>query len=107
MRGDVSKDVKEVGGGVDAIDGDDGRDGGNAVTFTGRAGAIEGAGVIPGIARTVEEVLYYLVGSGDVQLVDVVNLGPGDGGKGGGGDGSGSERRRRHWVQLASLRRLF
>ena len=44
------------------------------MTFASGAGAIEGAGVVPGIVRTVEEVLYYLVGSGDVKLVDVVNL---------------------------------
>ena len=86
--------MKKVGRGVDAIDSDDGRGGGNAVTFTSRAGAIEGAGVVPGVVGTVEEVLYHLVGGSNVQLVDVVNLGPGDGGEGGGGDGSGGERRR-------------
>ena len=96
MRGDIGEDVEEVGRGVDAIGSDEGRDGGNAVTFLSGAGAIKGAGVIPGVVGTVEEVLYYLVGGGDVQLVYIVNLRPGDGGKGGGGDGSGGERRRRH-----------
>ena len=76
------------------IDSDDGGDGGNAVTFTSGAGAVERAWVVPSVVGTVEKVLDDLVGGGDVQLVDVVNLGPGDGGKGGGGDGSGGERRR-------------
>ena len=88
--------MEEVGRGVDTIDSDDGRDRGNAVTFLSGARAIEGAWVIPSVVGTVEKVLDDLVGGGDVQLVDVVNLGPGDGGKGGGGDGSGGERRGRH-----------
>ena len=99
--------MEEVGRGVDVVDGDDGRDGGNAVTFTSGAGAIERAGIVPSVVGTIEKVLDYLVGGGDVQLVDVVNLRPRDSGEGGGGDGSGGERRRRHWVQLASLKRLF
>ena len=74
MRGDVGKDVKKVGGGVDAFDGNDGQGGGNAVTFTSGVGAIERAGVVPGVVRTVEEVLYHLVGGGDVKLVDIINL---------------------------------
>ena len=86
--------MEEVGGGVDAIVSDDGRDGGNAVTFLSGAGAIKGAGVIPGVVGTVEEVLYYLVGGGDVKLINVVNLRPRDSGEGGGSDGSGGERRR-------------
>ena len=88
--------VKEVGRGVDALDGDDGRDGGNAVMFASGAGAIKRAGVVPGVVRTVEEVLYHLVGGGDVKLVDVVNLRPRDSGEGGGGNGGGGEGRRRH-----------
>ena len=88
--------MEEVGGCVDTIDSDDGRDRGDAVTFLSRARAIEGAWVIPSVVGTVEKVLDDLVGGGDVQLVDVVNLGPGDGRKGGGGDGSGGERRGRH-----------
>ena len=107
MSGNVGEDVKEVGRCVDTIDSDDGRDGRNAVTFGGGAGAIERAWVIPSIVGAIEKVLDDLVGGGDVQLVNVVNLGPRDGGEGGGGDGSGGERRRRHWVQLASLKRLF
>ena len=99
--------MEEVWRGVDAIDGDDGQGGGNAVTFTSRAGAVKGAGVVPSVVRTVEEVLYHLVGSSNVQLINIVNLGPRDSGEGRGGDGSGGEQRRQHWVQLASLKRLF
>ena len=88
--------MEEVGRGVDAIDSDEGRGGGNAVTFACGAGAIEGAWVIPSVVRTVEEVLYHLVGGGDVELVNVVKLGPRGGGKGGGGDDGGEGRRRRH-----------
>ena len=96
--------MEEVGGCVDTIDSNDGRDGGNTVTFLSGAGAIEGTGIVPGVVRTVEKVLYYLVGGSDVKLVNVVNLRPRDSGEGGRGDGGGGERRRRHWVQLASLR---
>ena len=83
--------MEEIGQGVNAIDGDDGRDGGNTIMFTSGAGAIEGAGIVPGVVETVEEVLDDLVGGGNVQLVDVVNLGPRDSREGGGGDGSGGE----------------
>ena len=65
------------------IDSDDGRDGWNAVTFATGAGAVEGAWVIPSVVGTVEKVLDNLVGSGDVQLINVVNLGPRDSGEGG------------------------
>ena len=99
--------MEEIGWGVDAIDSDEGRGGGNTVTFASGAGAIEGTGIVPGVVGTVEKVLDDLVGGGDVKLVDIVNLRPRDSGEGGGGDGSGGEQRRRHWVQLASLRRLF
>ena len=99
--------MEEVWRGVDTIDGDEGRGGGNAVTFASGAGAIKGGGIVPGVVRTVEEVLDDLVGGGDVELVGIVKLGPGGGGKGGGGDDGGEGRRRRHWGQLASLRRLF
>ena len=91
MSSDIGKDVEKVGWGVDTINSDDGRDGGNTVLFASGAGAIERAGVIPGVVGTIEEVLYDLVGGGNVQLVDVVNLGPRDGGEGGRGDGSGGE----------------
>ena len=99
--------MEEIWRGVDAIDSDERRGGRNAITFASGAGAIEGAGVIPGIVRTVEEVLDNLVGGGDVELINVIKLGPGGGGEGGGGDDGGEGRRRRHWEQLASLWRLF
>ena len=81
--------MEEVGRGVDAIDNDEGRGGGNAVTFASGAGAVKRAGVVPGVVRTVEEVLDDLVGGGDVELISVIKLGPRGGGKGGGGDDSG------------------
>ena len=96
MRGDVGEDVKKVGRGVDAFDGDERRCGGNAVTFASGAGAIERAGVVPGVVRTVEKVLDDLVGGGDVELINVIKLGPRGGGKGGGGDDGGERRRGRH-----------
>ena len=85
--------MEEVGRGVDADDNDERRGRGNAVTFTGGAGAIKRAGVVPGIVRTVEEVLDDLVGGGNVELVNVVKLGPRGGGEGGGGDDGGEGRR--------------
>ena len=88
--------MEEVGRGVDAIDSDERRDGGNAVSFVSGAGAIERAGVVPGVVRTVEKVLDDLVGGGDVELVNVVKLGPRGGGEGGGGDDGGEGRRGRH-----------
>ena len=88
--------MKEVGGGVDAIDSDERGDGGNAVTFTSGVGAIEGAWVIPGVMGAVEEVLNDLVGGGDVELISVIKLGPRGGRKGGGGNDGGEGRRGRH-----------
>ena len=99
--------MEEIRRGVDAIDRDKRRGGGNAVTFASGAGAIERAGVVPGVVRTVEKVLDDLVGGGDVELVNVVKLGPRGGGEGRGGDDGGEGRGRRHWGQLASLWRLF
>ena len=57
--------------------------------FASGAGAIKGAGIVPGVVGTVEEVLDNLVGGGDVELISVIKLGPRGGGKGGGGDDSG------------------
>ena len=84
-------------------DSDERRGRGNAVSFTSGAGAIERAGVIPGVMRTIEEVLDDLVGSSNVELIDIIKLRPRGSGKGGGGDNSGEGRGRRHWGQLASL----
>ena len=72
------------------------RDRRNAITFASRAGTIKGAWIIPGVVRTVEEVLDDLVGSGNVELISVVKLGPRGSGKGGGGDDGGEGRRGRH-----------
>ena len=104
--------MEEIGQGVNVIDSNDGGDGGNTVTFTSGAGAIEGTWVIPGVVGTVEKVLDDLVGSSDVELINIIKLGPGGSGKGGGGSGKGrggdnGGRRGRHWGQLASLKRLF
>ena len=89
MGGNVGEDVEEVGRGVDTIDSDERGGGGNAVTFASGAGAIERAGVVPGVVGTVEKVLDDLVGGGDVELINVIKLGPRGGGKGGGGDDGG------------------
>ena len=86
--------MEGVGGGVDAIDSDEGRGRGNTVTFTSGAGAVKGAGVVPGVVRTVEEVLDDLVGGGDIELINIIKLGPEGGGKGRGGDDGGEGRRR-------------
>ena len=72
MGSDVGEDVEEIWRGVDTIDSDEGRGGGNAVTFASGTGAIEGAGVIPGVVRTIEKVLDNLVGGGNVELVGVI-----------------------------------
>ena len=61
-----------------------------------QASPATGGGIIPGVARTVEEVLDNLVGGGDIELVSVVKLRPRGGGEGGGGDDSGEGRGRRH-----------
>jgi hypothetical protein len=44
------------------------------------------AGVVPGVVGTIEVVLDDLVGSGDVDLVGVVDLRPVSNRKGGGDD---------------------
>ena len=88
--------MEEVGRGVDAIDSDERRGRGNAVTFASRAGAIEGAWVIPGVVGTVEEVLNDLVGSSNIELINIIKLGPRGSGKGGGGNNGGEGRRGRH-----------
>ena len=86
--------MEEVGRGVDTIDSDERRGRGNAVTFVSGAGAIKRAGVVPGVVRTVEKVLDDLVGGGDVELINVIKLGPRGSGEGGGGDDGGEGRRR-------------
>ena len=88
--------MEEVGRGVNAIDSDERRGGGNAVMFASGVGAIKGARVVPGVVRTVEKVLDDLVGGSDIELINVIKLGPRGGGKGGGGNDGGEGRRRRH-----------
>ena len=85
--------MEEVGQGGDTGGGDDRGDGGNAVMFTNGAGAIPGAWIIPSVAGAGEEVLDNLGGGDEVDLVDVVKLGPGGDREGGGGDDRGGERR--------------
>ena len=88
--------MEEVGQGVDAIDSDNGGDRGNAVMFASGAGAIKRAGVVPGVVGTIEEVLDNLIGSSDIELINIIKLGPRGSGKGGGGNDGGEGRRRRH-----------
>ena len=64
--------------------------------FASGAGAIKGAWVIPGVVGTVEKVLDDLVGGGNVELINIIKLGPRGGGKGRRGDDGGEGRRRRH-----------
>ena len=88
--------MKEIGWGVDTIVSSDRGGRGNAVLFISWAGAVKRAGVIPGVVRTVEEVLDDLVGSSNIELINIIKLGPRGSGKGGGGDDSGEGRRRQH-----------
>ena len=88
--------MEEVEWSVNAINGSDGRDRGNTATFASRAGAIKRAGVIPSVVGTVKEVLYHLVGSSNVELINIIKLGPRGGGKGRGGNNGGEGRRGQH-----------
>jgi hypothetical protein len=82
LGGDVGKDVEEVG-----QSGDDGGWGWGAVGIDACSRVITTwAGVIPGVMGTIEIVLDDLVGSDDVDLVDIVNLRPVSNGEGGGDD---------------------
>jgi hypothetical protein len=76
--GDVGKDMKEVGWGVD--------DGGWGMGTIGGAACDKmittWTRVIPGVVGAIEVVLDNLVGGGDVDLVGVVNLRPVGNGKG-------------------------
>jgi hypothetical protein len=80
----IGKDVEEVGWG-----GNDGGRGQGAIGIKACGGAITiWAGVIPSVVRTIEVVLDDLVGSGNVDLISVVDLGP-IGNREGGGDDKG------------------
>jgi hypothetical protein len=84
FRGNVGKDMEEVGWG----DGDGGWGlGAVGVEVCGRV-TTTGAEVILGVVGTIKVVLDDLVGGGDVNLVSVVDLGP-IGNREGGGDDKG------------------
>jgi hypothetical protein len=72
LGSDVSEDVKEVGWG-----GDDGGRGAGAVGV-GVCGRVitTWAGVVLGVVGAIQVFLDDLVGGGNIDLVDVVNLGP-------------------------------
>ena len=81
MLGELGKDVEEVGQGDGRVGKDEGwggdgnwreRDGG------GQAAARRGVGgwIVPGVVGAIEEFLDYLVGGGDVDLIDVIDGGP-------------------------------
>jgi hypothetical protein len=77
---DVGKDVEEVGRGSD-----DGGRGAGAVCVAACGEAVTSwTGVVPGVVGTIQVVLDDLVGSGDVDLIGVVDLRPVGNGKGGG-----------------------
>jgi hypothetical protein len=77
---DVGKDVEEVGQGSN--------DGGwraGAICIAARSEAVTSwTGVVPGVVGTIQVVLDDLVGSGNVDLIGVVDLRPVGNGKGGG-----------------------
>ena len=87
--------MEEVGWGVKAIN-NERRGRRDAIAFVSRTQAVTRAGVIPGVVGTIEEVLNDLVGSSDIELINVIKLGPEGSGEGRGGDSSGGERRRQH-----------
>ena len=66
--------MKEVGWGVDTIDSSERRGKGDTLAFTGGAGTILGARVVPGVVGTIEEVLDDLVGSSKVELINIIKL---------------------------------
>ena len=88
MLGELSKNVEEVGRGDGRVRKDEGRgsdgnwqerdEGGWAAARRG-----VGRGVVPGIVGAMEEVLDNLLGSDDVDLVDVVDGRPRGDGEGG------------------------
>jgi hypothetical protein len=79
---DIGKDMEEVGRGGE----DEGR-GLGAVDVEAGGGVITSwTGVIPGVVGTIQVVLDDLIGSGNIDLVSVVDLGPIGNGKGRGDD---------------------
>jgi hypothetical protein len=84
LGGNVGEDMKEVRWG-----GNDGW-GRGAVGVKAHGRAITTwAGVVPGVVGTIEVVLDNLIGSGDIDLVDVVDLRPVGNREGRGDDKSG------------------
>jgi hypothetical protein len=84
LSSDVSEDVKKVGQGCD------GGWGWGAIGIEAHGGVITTwAQVVPGVVGTIKIVLDDLVGSGDVNLVSVVDLRPVSNRKGGGDDKGG------------------
>jgi hypothetical protein len=75
LGGDVSEDVEEVWRGDGGIGEDGGGDEGRgAVLVATRAVTTFWTWIVPGVVRTVEKVLDYLGGGGEVLLVDVIDL---------------------------------
>ena len=110
LGGDIGEYLKEVRQGGDKnggswSDGDDGQqvdnkrgqeDGGTdrGVREDGD-GEMDGgvaiwAQIVPGVVGTIEEVLNDLVGGGNVDLINIINLRPRGNREGRGGNGSGS-----------------
>ena len=78
MFGKLSKDVEEVGQGDRWIGKDKGQGGDrDRQEWDGRGWAAAGRGVggwvIPGVVGAVEEILDDLVGSGDVDLINIID----------------------------------
>jgi hypothetical protein len=76
LGGDVSEDVEEVGRGDGGVGEDSGGDEGRgAVLVETRDGVVAiRTWIVPGVVRTVEEVLNDLGGGGEILLVDVIDL---------------------------------
>ena len=85
MLGELRKNIEEVGRGDGRVGKDEGWGGdGNWREQDGGGWAAAGRGVggwvVPGVVGAIEEFLDYLVSSGDVDLIDVVDGRPrGDG----------------------------
>jgi hypothetical protein len=76
LGGDVGEDVEEVWRGDGGVGEDGGRDKGRGtVLVETRDGAVAiRTWIVPGVVRTVEEVLDDLGSGGEVLLVDVIDL---------------------------------
>jgi hypothetical protein len=82
LGSDIGEDVKEVRWGSN-----DGGWGRGTIGIEAHGGTITTrARVVPGVVGTIEVVLDYLVGGGNINLVSVVDLRPVSNRKGGGDD---------------------